>query len=226
MTKLISTALLLGSIATSSFAASSESPLYYKFTMDSLEKQNNKDESISWSGNIWVGNELNKVFIYSEGEKPKGSSSESENQLVFSRAIAPYWDVQLGVGYDKKPNVDKTWGVVALKGMMPYFIETRAALLAGGGVAGLRFEVEYKALLTQKLALTPSFSTAIYSKDIPDMELGKGISSTNIGLRLSYEIRREFAPYIGVEWKKNYGNTDTFSPLDEAYVLAGFKFWF
>ena len=226
MKKILSTALLLGSMAVSGFAASSQSPLYSKLTIDSLEKQGNNDKSISWSGNFWIGTEINKVYLYSEGDTPKSSSSKSENQLVLSHAISPYWDVQVGVGYDKDQGAHQTWGVVGLKGMLPYFIETRATVLAGNDTVGLRFEAEYKALITQKLSLTPSLSTALYSKDLPSMEIGKGLSNITASLRLSYEIKREFAPYIGVQWSKNYGHTNDFNPTGETYLVAGFKFWF
>ena len=226
MKKILSTALLLSSITISTFAASTQSPLYQKLTIDSLEKQGNKDKSISWSGNFWVGTELNKVYLYSEGEKPKHSSSSSENQLVFSHAISPYWDAQLGIGYDTDKGAHQTWGVVGFQGMLPYFIETRATILAGSGTLGLRLEAEYKALITQKLSLTPKISTALYSKDIPSMELGKGLSNITASLKLNYEITREFAPYIGVQWTKNYGNTNIFNPTDETYFVAGAKFWF
>ncbi|WP_139786963.1 copper resistance protein B, partial [Klebsiella pneumoniae] len=30
-------------------------------------------------------------------------------------------------------------------------------------------------------------------------------TDTELGLRLRYEIRREFAPYIGVSWNQLYG---------------------
>ena len=41
--------------------------------------------------------------------------------------------------------------------------------------------------------------------------------------RLRYEIKREFAPYIGVEWSKNFGNTADISPLNEGYVVGGVR---
>ncbi len=226
MKKILSVALLISSVAVSSFAASAQSPIWSKLTIDSLEKQGNIDKSISWSGNFWVGTELNKVYLYSEGEKPKNSSSQSENQLVVSRAISPYWDIQLGAGYDKKPGTHQTWGVIGLQGMLPYFIETRATLLAGSRTIGLRLDAEYKALITQKLYLTPSVSTAFYSKDIPRMELGKGLSNITANLKLNYDVTKQFTPYLGVQWSKNYGNTNNFSKLNETYIVGGFRFWF
>jgi len=226
MKKILSTALLISSVAVSSFAASAQSPIWSKLTIDSLEKQGNNDKSISWSANFWAGTELNKVYLYSEGEKPKNSSTQSENQLVVSHAISPYWDIQLGAGYDKKPGAHQTWGIVGLQGMLPYFIETRATLLAGSGTIGLRLDAEYKALITQKLSLIPSLSAAFYSKDLPNMQLGKGLSNITANLKLNYEITRQLVPYVGVEWNKNYGNTNIFSPTNETYLVAGFKFWF
>ncbi len=52
------------------------------------------------------------------------------------------------------------------------------------------------------------------------------LSNLNIGTRLRYEFKREFAPYIGIEWNKNYGNTNNYSSLDETYFVLGVKFWF
>lgn len=112
-------------------------------------------------------------------------------------------------------------------GLAPYYFETRTALLFGeDGNIGLRLETEYEALLTQKLILTPSLSTNIYSKDNLQMGIGKGLSNITAGMRLRYEIKREFAPYVGVEWSKNFGNTADVSPLDETYAVAGVRIWF
>jgi len=227
MKKLIFTSFTFASIAMNSFAGGTADPLYTKVTIDSLEKQNNDEKSLSWEGNIWTGYDLNKLYLYSEGEKGKDSSTESENQLVFSHAISPYWDIQLGLGYDKTPSENQTWGVLALQGMAPYFVETRLALFSDDeGNFGLRIEAEYDALITQKLSLSPSISSSLYSDDIPEMEIGKGLSNITLGLRLNYDLSREFSPYIGIEWNKNYGNTNDFNQKDETYAVAGFKFWF
>mgnify|MGYP000045589548 FL=1 len=227
MKKLILSSLTLASIAMNSFAGGTADPLYSKVTIDSLEKQNNDEKSLSWEGNIWTGYDLNKLYLYTEGEKGKDSSAQSENQLVFSHAISPYWDIQIGLGYDKTPSENQTWGVLSLQGMAPYFVETRLALLSDDeGNLGMRLEAEYDALITQKLSLSPSISSSLYSDDIPEMEIGKGLSNITLGLRLNYDITREFSPYIGIEWNKNYGNTNDFNQNDETYAVAGFKFWF
>jgi copper resistance protein B len=227
MKKLLNITLITLALSSFSYASMGDDPLFAKLTIDELEYQDNDEKNTAWDANLWIGYDLDKLYFYSEGEKPKDGTTESENQLVYSRAIAPYWDIQFGVGYDKTENDSQTWGVVALQGLAPYFFETRGALLIGeSGNVGLRLEAEYEALLTQKLILTPSIATDLYSKDNVSMGLGKGLSNITAGARLRYEIRREFAPYVGVEWSKNFGNTADISPLDEGYAVAGVRVWF
>jgi len=226
MKKILITTAVIG-LSSMLQAGMGDDPLYTKVTIDELEYQNNDEKNVAWDTNAWIGYDLNKIYIYSEGEKPKDGSAESENQLVYSKAIAPYWDVQFGVGYDKTATDSQTWGVIALQGLAPYFFETRGALLIGDdGNIGLRLEAEYEALFTQKLILTPSISADFYSQDNPTMGLGKGLSNLTTGMRLRYEIKREFAPYVGVEWSKNFGNTADLAPLDESYVVGGVRIWF
>jgi len=227
MKKLLNITLITLALSSFTYASMGDDPLFAKLTIDELEYQDNDEKNTAWDTNLWIGYDLNKLYFYSEGEKPKDGTTQSENQLVYNRAIAPYWDIQFGVGYDKTENDSQTWGVVALQGLAPYFFETRGALLIGdSGNIGLRLEAEYEALLTQKLILTPSISTDLYSKDNVSMGLGKGLSNITAGARLRYEIRREFAPYVGVEWSKNFGNTADISPLDEGYAVAGVRVWF
>ncbi|BCD61312.1 copper resistance protein B [Nitratiruptor sp. YY08-26] len=219
--------LLFATLISSALAGGGGDILRATFTADSLEYQANDERAIYWDTYGYIGYDINKLYFYSEGEKPHGESANSENQLLYSRAIAPFWDLQIGVGLDRANEKYKSWAIVALAGLAPYFFETRAALLVGeNGNMGLRIDLEYEALLTQKLILTPKVSTEAYIKDEPRMGYGAGLSNLTIGARLRYEIKREFAPYIGIEWSKNFGNTRKYSPLDEAYFVGGVRFWF
>ena len=215
------------SLATAAFAGGGGDILRASLTADNLEYQFNDAKTIYWDTYGYIGYDLNKIYLYSEGEKAEGVSAESENQLLYSRAVAPFWDIQVGVGYDVAGSNNKTWGVVALSGLAPYFFETRVALLVSDdGNVGVRLDLEYEALLTQKLILTPKFTLDAYSKDDPQMQYGSGVSNITLGARLRYEIRREFAPYVGVEWMKNFGKIDVYSPLNETYLTAGIRVWF
>lgn len=227
MKNLLTTLLLSGALSLSLFGDMNDNPLRTTFMAEELEYRFNDEKVTSWDVNAYVGYDLDKIYIYTEGEKPKDGNAESENQLVYSRAIAPYWDIQFGIDYDKTPESDKTWGVIAIQGLAPYFFETRAVILiADDENIGFRFDAEYEALLTQKLILSPSLSTELYTKDAEGIERGKGLSNITLGARLRYEFVREFAPYVGFEWSKNFGNTDDFHSLDETYVTTGLRLWF
>ena len=59
---------------------------------------------------------------------------------------------------------------------------------------------------------------------------GSGVTGTDIGLRLRYEIRREFAPYIGVSWLRGYGETARIARRegeagDAFAVVFGLRLW-
>ena len=218
---------ILLTLNSSLFAGGGGDILRTNVLFDNLEYQFNDEKIINWDMSGYIGYDRDKLYIYSEGEKPDNLSASSENQLVYSRAIAPFWDIQVGLDYDKSETTSKTWGVIALSGLAPYFFENRAVILVGSdGNIGLRIDLEYEALITQKLILTPSFALDAYSKDDSALGIGSGLSNITLGARLRYEIRREFAPYIGAEWSKNFANTAKISPLDSSYIVAGVRFWF
>ena len=122
--------------------------------------------------------------------------------------------------------------MIGLKGLAPYFFEVDAALFIGdSGNTGLRLNAEYEWLFTQKLILTPEIEVNFYGQDIPEVSLGSGLSDMTLGLRLRYEIRREFAPYLGLEWSKLYGNSADFvssngAEVSDTKVVAGLRLWF
>lgn len=209
------------------YASMEDDPLTTMFLMDKFEVLDNDENTRVWEGSFWIGHDINKLYIYSAGEATSDGLESSQNELVYSRAIAPFWDAQIGLAYDKNAYASQTWGEIAISGLAPYYFETRAALLVNGdGNVGLRLDAEYEALLTQKLILTPSLEADFYTKDDPDMNLGSGLSSIEAGLRLRYEFVRKFAPYIGVTWEKTFGNTRNYNSIDETSLMVGIRFWF
>lgn len=228
MKKLLLATSLLGFITTNSFSMEGEGDIFRSsLVVDKLEYQFSDEKATNWDVYGYAGYDINKIYIYSEGEKVKNESAKSENQLVYSRAISPFWDAQIGIGYDKNNEANQTWGLVRLQGLAQYFFESRSTLLFGeDGNIGLRTEAEYDALLTQKLILSPSIALSAYTKNNEEIGIGSGLSNITLGSRLRYEIKREFAPYIGLEWSKNLGNTKDISSLDEVYAVVGVRFWF
>lgn len=208
-------------------AGSEDDPLRTMFLADRFEMLNNDENTRVWEGSFYIGYDIDKLYLYSDGEATAAGLESSQNELVYSRAIAPFWDAQIGLAYDKNTDASRTWAEVAIAGLAPYYFETRAALLVNNeSNIGLRLDAEYEALITQKLILTPSLEADFYTKDDPKMQTGSGLSSMQAGLRLRYEFIREFAPYIGVTWEKTFGNTRAFNPVNETNLLLGIRFWF
>jgi len=225
--KILLSLMTIATLSQTAHASSADDPLITMLVMDRFEVLNNDENTKVWEGSFYMGYDLDKVYVYSAGESTSDGLESSQNELVYSRAIAPFWDAQLGLVYDKNANASKTWGEIAIAGLAPYYFETRAALLLNGdGNVGLRVDAEYEMLFTQKLILSTSIEADFYTKDDPDMQLGSGLSSMEAGLRLRYEFVREFAPYIGVTWEKTFGNTKDYNPISETNFLMGVRFWF
>lgn len=160
----------------------------------------------------WLGKDLNKLWVKVDAESVDGQLEEAELQFLYSKAIAPYWDFQVGWRHDSRPTPTRDWLAIGFQGVAPYFFEVDvAAFLGQEGQTALRIEAEYEVMLTQKLVLTPEVTFDFYGESDPTLDIGSGLSSSEVGLRLRYEIRREFAPYIGVNWDQKYGETSNFA---------------
>src|SRR5690606_11836313 len=129
-----------------------------------------------------------------------------------------YWDFQAGWRGDREPGPERHWLALGVQGLAPYYVDVDATLFIGNqDRTALRLGLEYELMLTQKIALVPTIEFNFYGQNDPDAETGAGLSDIETGLRLQYEIRREFAPYIGVHYEKKYGNSARFARAhDEA----------
>jgi len=218
---------LLAGLQQNLVADMNDDPLVSMVRLDKFEQRNDSDHTRIWDGSIWLGYDLNKLYLYSQGEYGPDGLEKSQNELVYSRAVSPFWDIQAGVTYDKNADASRKWAEVAIAGLAPYYFETRAALLLNTeGNVGIRLNTEYELLITQKLIVTPSVEADFYTKDDPKMQLGNGLSSIEAGLRVRYEFVREFAPYIGIERERNFGQTYKLDPINDTHAVIGVKFWF
>ena len=231
-TKILS-ALMGCVLSTSLYAMGEDDPLITKVMIDQLETRiTNGDDPTVLEGNIWIGKDLNKFVLKADIEQVNGETEELELQALYSRAIDPYWDLQVGIRQDQKPTPEKNWFAIGFMGVAPYWFEVDTSLFIGESEQiGLRFEAEYEWMLTQRWVLSPEVEINLHSKDDAATGTGSGLSDTQVGLRLRYEITREFAPYIGVNWNKKYGNTATFAKNDgekanDTQIVAGIRAWF
>ncbi|CCM96089.1 Copper resistance protein B [Klebsiella pneumoniae subsp. pneumoniae ST512-K30BO] len=156
----------------------------------------------------------------------------AEAQLLWGHAVGPWWDLVAGVRQDFRPASARTWAAVGFQGLALYNFESEiTGFVSNGGKAALRLGGEYDVLLTNRLILQPSYEVNFYSQDDESRGRGRGLTDTELGLRLRYEIRREFAPYIGVSWNQLYGKTSDMAKREgekdhQVVFLAGARIWF
>ena len=191
-------------------------------------------ETWLWDVQGWSGGDLNRFWWKSEGEGEFGGDlEEAEVQALYSRAVRPFWDVQAGVRQDFRPEgEDTTHLVLGVQGLAPHWWEIdAAAFLSTDGDLTARVEAEYDQRLTQRLILQPRLEMDVSASDIPELEIGSGLTSVEAGLRLRYEFRKELAPYVGVEWSRAFGDTADYieargGEADDIRFVVGLKAWF
>lgn len=204
-----------------------------KLLIEQLEVFNGRDgHGQSWELGGWYGTDANKLWIRSEGERSAGEVQDGIIEALWNHAIASYWNTQLGVRHDFGAGPGRTWAAFGVQGLAPYWFEVEATGYVGAsGRTAARLRVDYDVLFTQRLILTPELEVNLYGKDDPARGIGSGLSDLQLGLRLRYEIRRQFAPYIGVDWVRRVGASADYARADGAHTLdrqfvAGVRIWF
>ena len=189
-------------------------------------------DGLLWDVQGYYGNPTSKLWLKSEGEAALGEKVEdAEVQALWSKAVAPFWDLQAGIRQDLAGQTD-THAVIGIQGLAPYQFEVDAALfLSQRGDLTARIEAELDQRITQKLILQPRIEVSLAAQDNPARKVGAGIDKIEAGLRLRYEILPEFAPYVGVEQGWKLGDSARFSRLagedpQVTSVVMGVRFWF
>ncbi|MBA3034236.1 MAG: copper resistance protein B [Gammaproteobacteria bacterium] len=207
---------------------------FSQFVVERLEHVRDRDKQTLtvYDARAWIGGDYNRLVVKAEGEVKSGRIQESRTELLWGHAIAPFWDTQLGIRHDDGGGPGRTWAAVGIEGLAPYWFDVEAtAYLGENGRTALRLGASYEALLTQKLILQPRFEANFYGKADPANEIGSGLSSTNVSLRLRYEVSKKFAPYVGVEWSNKHRGTADFAAAAgertrDTRLVAGVRFWF
>ena len=186
----------------------------------------------AWEGLAWIGTDLDRVWLRSEGERSGGHTESADLEVLYGRSVAPWWDVVAGIKHDFKPGSSQTWVAFGVQGLSPYKFEVQATAYVGeSGRTAANFEVEYETLLTNRLILQSLVEVDLVGKDDPQRGIGSGLSTAEAGLRLRYEFTRKFAPYIGVAHERAFGGTADFRRAEgenatDTRVVAGVRIWF
>ena len=185
-----------------------------------------------WDAQAWYGGDINRLVLKSEGEGEfDGDLEDAEVQALFSRAIGPFFDLQAGVRFDPEPDT-RSHLVLGAQGLAPYMFHVDSALfLSDRGDLTARIEAEYDQRITQQLILQPRVEIELAAQDIPEREIGAGLTKIETGLRLRFEFVPEFGPYVGLEYEAKLGETADLARAagedpDGIKLLIGLRAWF
>ncbi len=201
--------------------------------VDQLEAFHGRDgNGQSWEAKGWYGSDADKLWLRSEGRRSGGRLEDGEVEMLWNHAVATFWGTQLGVRHDFGAGPRRDWAAFGVQGLAPYWFGVEATAYVGpSGRTAARLRADYELLFAQRLILQPEFEMNLHGRSDPARGIGSGLTDAKLGLRLRYEIRREFAPYIGVVWARRFGATADFAradhqaPLDRQWV-AGLRIWF
>jgi copper resistance protein B len=195
-------------------------------------RSKNSDNIAEYDMQAWYGGTYDQLVIKSEGQVANNKLLESETQILWGHAISTFWDLQTGLKFDTSEGPSRQWLTIGLQGLAPYWFEVNSNISVDNeGHSALSLEAEYELLITQRIVVQPRVLVTAYGKDDTQTGAGKGLSSLTAGIRMRYEFNRKFAPYVGVEWTGQYGNTADFRKLEgsstsDTQLVAGIRFWF
>lgn len=189
-------------------------------------------DPFAWEVLGWVGTDLNRFWFRSEGELFDSNLESGDIELLYGRAVARWWDAVVGIRHDFGEGPSRTFAAFGLMGLAPYMFEVEATAYIGeGGQTGLGVEAEYEMLFTNRLIAQWLVEAEAWGRDDPRRGIGSGLSTVEAGVRLRYEIDRQFAPYIGIMRERAFGGTADLRraggvDIDDTRVVAGVRIWF
>ncbi len=206
----------------------------YKVFFDRIETHRRYgSDAYLVEGEAWYGGDIDKVWLKTEVEGEWGEGVEgAELQGLWSHAIDPWFDVQAGLRYDPRRGPDRAHLVLGMQGLAPYWWEVDGAVfLSNKGEVTARAEAEYDLRITQGLILQPRAELGLSLQDIPELQIGAGLTSAALGARLRYQATPLFAPYVGIEYERAFGDTRRFLREEGESpggfnLLAGLRIWF
>lgn len=186
--------------------------LYHMFALETDLSQQDGLTTGDWDFGGWAGGNTRRLWLKSEGEITDGKMQKAELWALYGQQVAPYWDAQIGMRQDFKPDVPggkaHSFLTAGVTGMAPYFFETEAhVFLRDDGAVSGRLRYENHWMITQRLIMKPRFEMNLNSRNDPIEGLGTGLTDASIGVQTRYEIRREFAPYIDLTYQQKFGKT-------------------
>lgn len=155
----------------------------------------------------WIGTDENRFAWRAEAKRRAEQLQDAEVQALYSRYIAPFWDLQAGLRHESKPG-SHDYGVIGLRGLAPYSFDVDLqAFVRGDGKLFARTRVEYDLLITNRLIARPFVFADWALSSVPADNIKGGVTSSEWGVNLRYELSRAVAPYLELsrEWQHERG---------------------
>jgi copper resistance protein B len=131
-----------------------------------------------------------------------------ELNVYWRHALDPWFNLQLGMRQDFRPDPQRTYALVGIEGLAPYWFELQALLLVSKkDDIHARGKAGYTQRITQSLVIEPEAEVDLAFQDVPALSVGAGFERLALGTRLRYERNRSLAPYVGVNWERKLGGT-------------------
>ncbi|WP_416908697.1 MAG: copper resistance protein B [Polymorphobacter sp.] len=186
---------------------------------------------LNWEGQGWIGTDMDKFWVKTEGELSDGALERAEVQFLYGHTLWQFFDLQAGVRVDAEPD-RRGYLALGVQGLAPYLLDTQAHVFLGEkGDVHLRFRQLFNLLITNRLIVSPLVETDFYLTDAPERGVGAGFSRIETGVQTRYEIRRKFAPYLAAVYDRKLGETARIAQANGEDVggwslRAGLRLWF
>lgn len=204
-----------------------------KVLIDQFEFVDGIDASgFAFDAQAYYGGDANKIWFKADGERTGGRWRDVRTEALWDHALSTFWNSQVGVRHDLGEGPNRTWAAFGVQGLAPYWFNIEATAYVGqSGRTAARVEAEYDLYVTQRLILTPDVELNAYGKSDPQRRIGAGLSNAELGLRLRYEVTRQIAPYIGLDFNRRLGKTADYVRADgeaafDRALVAGVRIWF
>ena len=171
------------------------------------------DGQVHWDFNGWHGGDLNRIWFKSEGEQSFTAPARSiDVQVLYGRFVKRYYDLQVGGGVQtatfKGRAVTRGQAVFGVEAFVPFKSDLETLLfISSDGDVSARLTFVRDLFVTQRILLQPRIETNLAAQRVEEFGVGSGLNELELGLRLRYEIRREFGPYVGVSWQRRFFET-------------------
>jgi copper resistance protein B len=160
-----------------------------------VRRQSGSAQSLTIDG--WVEGDFARLWYQLDAERRGGRTEAAELQLLYGRYIAPFWDAQIGLRRDERPD-GRDYLVLGVRGLAPYAFDVDLKLFVrDDGKLSARAGFENEFLITNRFIVTPSLGLEWLASDI-DVTVRRGAYLANLGIQARYEFNRRVAPYVSL----------------------------